>query len=153
MSGQLKQVFQTLDDEVDSLKHDNLVDAVSNLPNRQYLTGQITSWLTDPSYGGLLLAKLDWLNEVHSKYGYQVRDESIRVLALRMTEQLPGVAECVISRISNTEFAFLITKGDHQQIASYLQALIRFINQEMFKAGCMTTSDFSIRVTERNGET
>ncbi|KXO07698.1 diguanylate cyclase [Moritella sp. JT01] len=152
MSGQLKQVFQTLDDEVDSLKHDNLVDGVSNLPNRQYLTGQITSWLTDPSYGGLLLAKLDWLNEVHSKYGYQVRDESIRVLALRMTEQLPGVAECVIARISNTEFAFLITKGDHQQISSYLQALIRLINQEMAKAGCMPNRDFAIGITERNDE-
>ena len=152
MSGQLKQVFQTLDDEVDSLKHDNLVDGVSNLPNRQYLTGQITSWLTDPSYGGLLLAKLDWLNEVHSKYGYQVRDESIRVLALRMTEQLPDVAECVIARISNTEFAFLITKGDHQQIASYLQALIRLINQEMFKAGCTPNRDFAIGITERHDE-
>ncbi|QUM79901.1 EAL domain-containing protein [Moritella sp. 5] len=152
MSGQLKQVFQTLDDEVDSLKHDNLVDRVSNLPNRQYLTGQVTSWLTDPGYGGLLLAKLDWLNEVHSKYGYQVRDESIRVLAFRMTEQLPDVAECVIARISNTEFAFLITKGDHQKMASYLQALIRLINQEMFKAGCMPNSDFAIGITERNDE-
>lgn len=152
MSGQLKQVFQTLDDEVDSLRHDNLIDRVSALPNRQCLTGQMTSWLTDPSYGGLLLAKLDWLNEVHGKYGYQVRDDSIRILALRMKEQLPSVAECIVARISNTEFAFLITKGDHQQITTYLQSLIRLINQEMSKSGCIPNRDFAIGVTERSGD-
>ncbi len=149
MSGQLKQVFNTLDDEVDSLRKDNLMDRASNLPNRQFLTGQLNSWLDEPGYGGLLLAKLDWLEEIHSKYGYQVRDETIRVLATKMTAQLSPVADSVIARISNTEFAFLITKGEHQQIAQYLQALIRLINQEMAKAGCVPNSNFAIGVSER----
>ncbi|WP_392339900.1 EAL domain-containing protein [Moritella marina] len=149
MSGQLKQVFNTLDNEVDSLRRDNLIDGVSNLPNRQYLTGQITSWLTEPGYGGLLLVKMDWLEEIYSKYGYQVRDETIRVLALRMQEQLPPIAESVIARIANTEFALLITKGERQNINLYLQSLIRLINQEMSKAGCAPNRGFAIGVTER----
>lgn len=149
MSGQLKLVFNTLDNEVDSLRRDNLIDGVSNLPNRQYLTGQINSWLTEPGYGGLLLVKMDWLEEIYSKYGYQVRDESIRVLALRMQEQLPPIAESVIARISNTEFALLITKGERQDINLYLQSLIRLINQEMSKAGCAPNCGFAIGVTER----
>lgn len=152
MSGQLKQVFNTLDNEVDSLRHDNLIDGVSNLPNRQYLTGQLNSWLTDPGYGGLLLVKMDWLDEIYSKYGYQVRDETIRVLALRMQEQLPPIAESVIARIANTEFGLLITKGERQDINLYLQSLIRLINQEMSKAGCVPNSGFAIGVTERNGD-
>ncbi len=152
MSGQLKQVFNTLDNEVDSLRKDNLIDNASNLPNRQYLTGQMNSWLMEPGYGGLLLAKMNWLEEIHSKYGYQVRDETIRVLAVRMQEQLPTVAEGVIARISNTEFAFLITKGEHQQMTEYLQSLIRLINQEMSKAGCVPNSNYAIGVAERTGD-
>ncbi|MFT5880888.1 MAG: diguanylate cyclase (GGDEF)-like protein [Moritella sp.] len=152
MSGQLKQVFNTLDSEVDCLRKDNLIDHASNLPNRQYLAGQMNSWLMEPGYGGLLLVKMDWLEDIHSKYGYQVRDETIRVLALRMQAQLPTIAEGVIARISNTEFAFLITKGEHQQITAYLQSLIRLINQEMSKAGCVPNSNYAIGVTERAGD-
>lgn len=152
MSGQLKQVFNTLDNEVDSLRKDNLIDHVSNLPNRQYLNGQMNSWLMEPGYGGLLLAKMNWLEDIHSKYGYQVRDETIRVLAVRMQEQLPTIAEGIIARISNTEFAFLITKGEHQQMTEYLQSLIRLINQEMSKAGCVPNSNYAIGVAERTGD-
>lgn len=152
MSGQLKQVFNSLDTEVDTLRHKNLVDHVSGLPNRQYLMGQLNSWLTDPGFGGLLLVKLDWLEDIHSKYGYQVRDETIRVLALRMQERLPAVAESEIARISNSEFAFLVTKGEHEQISAYLQSLIRLINQEMSKAGCLPNVGYNIGVTERIGD-
>lgn len=149
MSRQLKKVFHTLDSEVSKLKNDNLVDSVSNLPNRQYLSGQITSWLDEPSYGGLILAKFDWLDEIHSKYGYQVRDETIGVLAKKFQAELPKIAETVIARIANTEFAFLITKSEHQQIEIYLQSLIRLINQEMSKAGCSPNTNYSLGVSER----
>ncbi len=152
MSGQLKLVFSSLDDQVNTLKHDKLLDAVSQLPNRLYLTGQLNSWLDEPGFGGLLLAKLDWLEEIHSKFGYQVRDETIKVLANKLQETLPKSAESVIARISNTEFAFLVTKGDREQLTEYLQSLIRLINQEMLKAGCEPNRDFAIGISERTPE-
>ncbi|MCF1428474.1 MAG: HAMP domain-containing protein, partial [Shewanella sp.] len=37
MANQLKQIFQSLDDEVTALRKQILLDRVSNLPNRQYL--------------------------------------------------------------------------------------------------------------------
>jgi len=149
MSEQLKKVFKTLDDEVDKLKQVNLTDRVSGLPNRQHLSGQVTSWLTDPGYGGLILAKLDWLDEIHRKYGYQVRDETIKVIAKRMQAELQPQANSVIARIANTEFAFLVSKGDRHQIETYLQSLIRLINQEMSKAGCEPNTLFAIGISER----
>jgi len=152
MSTQLKKVFTTLDNEVDTLRKDSLVDRVSNLPNRQYLTGQLNSWLSEPGYGGLILAKFDWLEEIHSKYGYQVRDETIKVLSETMQQQLPKVAESIIARIANNEFAFLITKGEQKQITSYVQTLVRVINQEMSKAGCEPNSNFYLGVSYREGE-
>ncbi|MFB0979307.1 MAG: EAL domain-containing protein [Alteromonadaceae bacterium] len=149
MSGQLKQVFSTLDQELSELKEDKLIDQVSHLPNRQCLSAQINSWLNEPGYGGLILAKFDWLEEIHSKYGYQGRDEIIKVLSNRMKAELPEIVECVIARISNIEFAFLITKAEHHQIETYLQTLIRIINQEITKAGCLPNSQFALGVSQR----
>jgi len=149
MSGQLKQVFSSLDQEVSKLKDDKLVDQVSQLPNRQYLFAQIHNWLNEPGFGGLILTKFDWLEDIHSKYGYQGRDQIIKVLSERMQTELPGIAEGVIARITNTEFAFLLTKAEDHQIKTYLQALIRIINQEITKAGCIANSKFAFGISQR----
>jgi diguanylate cyclase (GGDEF)-like protein len=149
MSGQLKQIFSTLDEEVNELKEDKFIDQVSNLPNRQYLSAQINNWLNEPGIGGLILAKFDWLEDIHSKYGYQGRDEIIKVLSKRMQAELPEIAESIIARISNTEFAFLITQAEHKNIEIYLQSLIRLINQEIAKAGCTPNTRFALGVSQR----
>lgn len=149
MSGQLKQIFTTLDEEVHVLKEDKLIDQVSGLPNRQYLTAQLNSWLNEPGFGGLILAKFDWIDDIHSKYGYQGRDEIINVLSSRMQKELPEISQSVIARIANTEFAFLITKAEHNKIELYLQSLIRIVNQEITKAGCVPNTRFALGVSER----
>ena len=130
MSSQLKQVLSTLDQEVSELKEDQLIDEISNLPNRQYLSAQINNWLDEPGYGGLILAKFDWVEDIYTKYGYQGRDEIIKALSERMQAELPEITQSIIARISNTEFAFLLTKAENHQIETYLQTLIRIINQE-----------------------
>ncbi|MGB1262446.1 MAG: bifunctional diguanylate cyclase/phosphodiesterase [Cognaticolwellia sp.] len=149
MSGQLKQIFSTLDEEVNELKEDKLIDHVSHLPNRQYLSAQINNWLNEPGFGGLILAKFDWLDDIHSKYGYQGRDEIIKVISSRMTTELPDIADGTIARIANTEFAFLITKAEKNTIEVYLQTLIRLVNQEISKAGCTPNTRFALGVSQR----
>lgn len=149
MSGQLKQIFSTLDEEVNDLKEDKLIDHVSHLPNRQYLSAQINNWLNEPGVGGLILAKFDWLEDIYSKYGYQGRDEIIKVIAQRMQAELPEIADSVIARIANTEFAFLITKAEKSTIEVYLQSLIRLINQEITKAGCTPNTRFALGISQR----
>jgi GGDEF domain-containing protein len=81
MSGQLKLVFNSLDEQVTILKNDKLFDGVSQLPNRQHLAGQMSSWLTEPGSGTLLFAKFSWLDDIYHKFGYQVRDQSIKILS------------------------------------------------------------------------
>ncbi|MFT5995587.1 MAG: EAL domain-containing protein (putative c-di-GMP-specific phosphodiesterase class I) [Glaciecola sp.] len=149
MSAQLKQVFSALDLEVSELKEDKLLDQVSQLPNRQYLFAQINNWLNEPGFGGLILAKFNWLEDIHSKYGYQGRDQIIKTLADRMQAELPSIAQGVVARIANTEFAFLLTKAEHHQIETYLSTLIRIINQEIAKAGCAANSKFALGVSQR----
>ncbi|WP_372880182.1 EAL domain-containing protein [Psychromonas sp.] len=146
MSGQLNLVFNSLDNQVNLLKNEKLFDPVSQLPNRTHLTGQLNSWLNDPGIGALLLAKFDWLDEIHRKFGYQVRDQSIKILADKLQESLP---QSFIARISNTEFAFLVTDATHQEICHYLQLLIRLINQEILNAGCVPNRDYAIGISAR----
>ncbi|PTA48358.1 GGDEF domain-containing protein [Shewanella morhuae] len=152
MSAQLKQVFHSLDEEVGALRKKNLIDPASGLPNRQYVVSRLNGWLSEPSSGVVFLAKLDWLEEVHSKYGYQVRDETIRLMGEKFQQQLNEIAPSVIGRIAAYEFAFLVTDVEHDQISKYLQTLIRTINQEMSKAGCKPNEDFAIGVAERIGK-
>ncbi|MGS0683178.1 bifunctional diguanylate cyclase/phosphodiesterase [Shewanella sp. 125m-7] len=152
MSEQLKQIFNSLDEEVGELRKKNLIDQVSGLPNRQYMMGRLNSWLSEPKSGALMMAKFDWLEEVHSKYGYQVRDETIKLLSDKMKQHLEGVTPSVIARIAAYEFAFLITSSEHEQTSKYLQTLIRTINQEISKAGCKPNESFAIGIAERNGQ-
>lgn len=152
MSSQLKQVFQSLDEEVGTLRQKNLVDTASGLPNRQYFVSRLNGWLSEPSSGALLLAKFDWIEAVHSRYGYQVRDETIRILSEKLQENLDKVTPSVIARIAAYEFAFLVADVEHDQISKYLQTLIRTINQEMSKAGCKPNEDFALGIAERIGQ-
>jgi len=149
MSGQLKHVFSSLDQEIKELKEEKLIDKVAGIANRQYLSAQMLNWLNEPGYGGLILAKLDCLEEVYAKYGYQGRDEIISALAKRMQHELPEIADSVIARIANTEFAFLLTRAERQQMELYLQTLIRLINQEISKAGCPPNSNFALGISQR----
>jgi EAL domain-containing protein (putative c-di-GMP-specific phosphodiesterase class I) len=149
MSAQLKQVFSSLDQEVIELKEHQLVDQVSKLPNRQYLYAQINNWLNEPGFGGLILAQFDFLEDIHSKYGYQGRDKMIQVLSKRMQSELPEIAEGVIARIANVECAFLLSKAEHHQIETYLHTLIRIVNQEITKAGCTPNLKFALGASQR----
>ncbi|MCH1920169.1 EAL domain-containing protein [Shewanella sp. A3A] len=149
MSAQLKQIFSALDEEVSELRTKNLVDGVSGLPNRQYMTGRIASWLSEPSSGALILSQLTWLEDVHRRYGYQVRDETIKLLSQRLQENVSGAGETVVARISAYEFAFLLINVEREQTSKYLQQLLRTINQEMVKAGCKPNEDYGIGITER----
>ena len=147
MSVQLKQVFNALDDEVHFLKNEKLSDPVSKLPNRLHLSGRLNSWLGAPGFGGLLIAKLTWLDELHHKFGYQVRDDTIGILVNKLQKNLP---EGFIAHISKNEFVFLIDNAEQVQITEYLQSLIRLVNQEMLKAGCQPNRNFAIGVCERS---
>lgn len=152
MSAQLKQVFNSLDEEVTALRKKNLVDQVSDLPNRQYIVSRINGWLNEPSSGALFLVKMDWLEDVHSQYGYQVRDETIKLLAQQLQHNLDEVSPSVVARIAAYEFAFLIEDNEHEQLTKYLQCLIRTINKEISKAGCKPNEQFNIGIAERLGQ-
>ncbi|MGL4474679.1 MAG: bifunctional diguanylate cyclase/phosphodiesterase [Shewanella sp.] len=150
MSSQLKMIFDSLDEEVSSLRTKNLMDHASGLPNRQYMMGRLSSWVSEPNSGAFFMVKMDWLDEVHNKYGYQVRDETIRILSKALQDELAQVSQSVICRISAYEFAFLLTDVEHDKIVTYLQTLVRTVNQEIAKAGSNPNEGFAIGIAQRH---
>ncbi|WP_299491994.1 EAL domain-containing protein [uncultured Shewanella sp.] len=152
MSAQLKKVFTSLDDEISALRRINLIDDISGLPNRQYLVSRLNSWLSESSSGTLFMIKMDWLADIHSQHGYQVRDQTIQLFSKEIQQQLNGIAPSVISRIAAYEFSFLVTDIERDLINKYLQTLIRTINQEISKAGLTANEKFAIGIAQRNGQ-
>jgi len=152
MSNQLEAVFTKLDKETVALKHERLTDNVSQLPNRYFLNSRLQSWISEPGYGGLLIAKLDWLEDIREEYGYQVRDKTIQILAKELQQQLSDQAPSVVARISNTEFAFLVTKASSEQLKIYLQACIRIIKEAMHSANVSGDKSFVIGAAIRGNE-
>ncbi len=149
MSNKLSKAFKSLDQEVSNLREKNLIDHVSGLPNRQYMMGRLDSWLAEPGSGAVMLVKLDWLETVHGKYGYQVRDETIRILSRALEHELKSEAQSVITRIAAFEFAFLVSDVDSDRLAKYLRTLVRVLNQEITKAGGRANQEVVIGVAER----
>jgi len=148
MSRQLQNIFSQLDKEVVTLKNEKLTDPVSQLPNRLFLNAQLQSWISEPGYGGLLIARLDWLETIYEELGYQVRDNSIRILAKELEATLPKIAPCVIARISKREFVFLVKKATEDELKVYLQSLIRLINRAIQNSNS-SSDEFTIGMASR----
>ncbi|RLV60297.1 EAL domain-containing protein [Parashewanella curva] len=149
MSTKLSKVFDSLDNELTQLRNKNLVDHVSGLPNRQYMMSRLESWTAEPGSGALILAKFEWLEHVHNRYGYEVRDETIRILSETLQSELDKVSSSVIARIAAFEFAFMIPDVEHERLSKYLQTLIRTCNQEITRSGGNANQGIVFGVAER----
>ncbi|MGF1757874.1 EAL domain-containing protein [Photobacterium sagamiensis] len=152
MSKQLQQNFLILNEEVITLRENNLIDKVSALPNRQYFIDRINSWVDEPGTGAILLAKFDWLHQLHNQLGFQIRDDTIHLLSQTLKQKLNHESYTVVARIADYEFAFLLTEQDHQQLQKQLHVLIQTINQEISKAGYQPNHGFAIGISERSNQ-
>lgn len=111
------------------LRHDATHDTLTDLPNRAWITDQITGALAGigaPPLAAVIFIDLDQLKEVNDTLGHHAGDAVIRICAQRFTEVLR--ARDTIARIGGDEFLVLIgapaSVDDLEQIAMRLHATL-----------------------------
>lgn len=125
------------------LKHETLHDALTGLPNRGYLLGQLAQALANyqadsTAIFAVLFLDLDRFKVVNDSVGHLVGDELLKVAARRISACV-GASDFV-SRLGGDEFAILIRSSSCQaeitaiadRIISAFDAPIRLLGKELF---------------------
>lgn len=149
MAEQLSQMFSTLNEEVEQLREKMLYDAASGLPNRQHFNRRMASWMDDGQGGVLILARLHWLDIVNQRYGYQVRDDSWRLLKEALNTMLSPCHESLAARLNREEIAIILPGLDHNEAMKVLQDLIRQLNHELSQSGIEMEKGFTLGLAEK----
>lgn len=146
MAIQLSRMQQTQSSELESLRQTMMMDAVSTLPNRQYFNHQLESHLSNEEQCIVFLAQLSWLDMLHAKFGYHLRDETWRLLGQALVAMQSNITDACIARLSANEIAIMLPESSTQQARLYLQQLIRTINEEIDQSGLLPNHHFNIGI-------
>lgn len=111
------------------LRHQTLHDALTGLPNRQYLVSHLERVLggTDTPDITLLLLDLDGFTVVSEGLGPEVADRLLQVVARRLEAVVDG-ERAMVARLGGDEFAVLIENSADTPDAS---ALVAAVNGEL----------------------
>ncbi|EEZ40118.1 EAL domain-containing protein [Photobacterium damselae] len=104
---QLNLNFQAQAKEALKLKEQAYKDPISLLGNRSFFIHQLNSWLQESSKGGVILSKLQFVDDYYQKEGYQIGDQLIKEIATYL-EQAVRNTNATVARLSYDEFAILI---------------------------------------------
>jgi diguanylate cyclase (GGDEF)-like protein len=85
-------------------------DALTGVANRRALTEAVDTFSFRDRGAALLVVDLDRFKEINDRFGHQVGDEVIRVLARRLHEMLPD--DALLARLGGDEFAVVLEDPD-----------------------------------------
>lgn len=85
-------------------------DALTGVANRRALTEAVDAFSFRDRGAALLVVDLDRFKEINDRYGHQVGDEVIRVLARRLRDALPE--DALLARLGGDEFAVVLEDPD-----------------------------------------
>jgi diguanylate cyclase (GGDEF)-like protein len=97
-------------------------DALTGLPNRRQLLGDIERSFTSASAPGraVMLLDIDRFKTVNDSLGHQAGDQLLLDVAGRLSAALPC---CVVSRLGGDEFAVLCTAAEPTDLVATAEAL------------------------------
>ncbi|MDD1783925.1 EAL domain-containing protein [Enterovibrio sp. ZSDZ35] len=149
----IQRMINSLHKELKTLNNSMMHDAVSGLPNRQYFSHQLNSWMSDENDapGAVYLVGLPWLETTYRRYGYVARDETWRLLATSLMSAFSATQNCTIARINDNEVAILLPEVSEEQSHQTLHTLISTFNNEVSMAGGDTNTGFHIGMVHAQG--
>ncbi len=142
----IQRMIQSLHKELKTLNNSMMFDAVSTLPNREYFTHQLNSWMSESedTPGAIFIAQMEWLDTIYRRYGYIARDETWRLLANSLRTAFSDNKNICIARISGSEIAILLPSQSEEQSRNCLHNFISTLNNEVSMAGFEPNHGFHI---------
>ncbi|WP_244502471.1 EAL domain-containing protein [Streptomyces oceani] len=135
------------------LRHLEMHDPVTRLPNRALFFERLGSSLTESSTGrvGLCYLDLDGFKAINDTLGHRVGDELLAEVAQRLTAQCDK--RTLVARLGGDEFALLMenTSGP-EQLTGLAQAVLRSLQKPFELDGNRVAVSASIGVVEREIE-
>jgi diguanylate cyclase (GGDEF)-like protein len=128
----LNHQFAAVQEQEATARHRILHDALTGMPNRILFNDRLEHGLAQSLRHGRPLAvmfiDLDGFKDVNDKYGHDVGDAVLQVMATRLLEHTRG--EDTASRHGGDEFLYLISEpGKEESIASIARRMIRLIQE------------------------
>ncbi|WP_254712203.1 bifunctional diguanylate cyclase/phosphodiesterase [Streptomyces sp. TRM64462] len=144
------------------LRHLQMHDPVTRLPNRTLFFERLTSALENSSYDdggtgriGLCYLDLDGFKAINDTLGHSVGDRLLAAVATRLTECSDGDAHArggghLVARLGGDEFAVLVEDSTGtDQLAELAGALLAAVQRPFDLAGQRLSMSASIGVVER----
>lgn len=126
----LDHQFAAIQEQEATGRHRMLHDALTSMPNRILFNDRLEHGLAQSLRHGRPLAvmfiDLDGFKDVNDRYGHDMGDAVLQVIATRLQEHTRG--EDTACRYGGDEFLYLLTDpGNHQSIVSIAERMIRLI--------------------------
>jgi diguanylate cyclase (GGDEF)-like protein/PAS domain S-box-containing protein len=120
--------------QVSSLRHQAMHDALTGLPNRTMLFDALESSIdlarAEKSALGLMLMDLDRFKDVNDMFGHHFGDALLRQVAFRLHNQLRG--DDMVARLGGDEFAVVLSRSAGAQSAALMARRILGALQQPF---------------------
>ena len=135
----LDHQFAAIQEQESAARHKILHDTLTGMPNRILFNDRLEHGLAQSLRHGRPLAvmfiDLDGFKDVNDKYGHDVGDAVLQVMATRLLEHTRG--EDTASRHGGDEFLYLISEpGKEESIASIARRMIRLIQEPCIVSSC-----------------
>jgi diguanylate cyclase (GGDEF)-like protein len=128
----LNHQLAAIQEQEETARHRVLHDALTGMPNRLLFNDRLEHGLAQSLRHGRPLAvmfiDLDGFKDVNDKYGHDVGDAVLQVMATRLQEHTRN--EDTASRHGGDEFLYLLAEpGNHESIVSIAQRMIHLIQE------------------------
>ncbi|RKN08949.1 putative bifunctional diguanylate cyclase/phosphodiesterase [Streptomyces radicis] len=136
----------------DRLRHIQMHDPVTRLPNRALFFERLTSALADSATGriGLCYLDLDGFKAVNDTLGHRVGDQLLGATAQRLAQCATGAGGHLVARLGGDEFAVLVEGSTGtEQLTGLAETMLTALQRPFDLAGQRLAVSASIGVVER----
>ncbi|ARQ68658.1 putative bifunctional diguanylate cyclase/phosphodiesterase [Streptomyces marincola] len=138
------------------LRHIQMHDPVTRLPNRALFFERLTAALSDSATGriGLCQVGIDGFKAVNDTLGHRVGDELLGAAGQRLAECATGAGGHLVARLGGDEFAVLVEGSTGtEQLTELAETMLAALQRPFDLAGQRLAVSASIGVVERESAT